>query len=44
MAILMKTIGKLIVIGDAGHINTASGYGKWDLGLSILRNFDEISV
>lgn len=27
---------EFIGIGDAGHINTASGYGKWDEGLNIL--------
>jgi len=27
---------ELINIGDAGHINAASGYGKWDKGLEIL--------
>ena len=36
---------KLIMIGEAGHINTTSGYGNWDTGLSILKNFvDEISI
>ncbi|MCX6180656.1 MAG: alpha/beta fold hydrolase [Bacteroidetes bacterium] len=35
---------KLIAIGDAGHINTTSGYGSWDVGLGFLRKFvDEIS-
>lgn len=28
---------KLINIGDAGHINAASGYGKWKEGLDILK-------
>ncbi len=27
---------ELINIGEVGHINTASGYGKWDEGLKIL--------
>jgi uncharacterized protein len=30
---------KLIVIGDAGHINTTSGYGKWENGLNLLKQF-----
>ena len=29
--------GELINIGNAGHINTASGYGAWPEGLSILK-------
>ena len=28
---------KLLFIGDAGHINTASGHTNWDEGLEILR-------
>lgn len=28
---------KLIKIGDAGHINMASGYGQWQEGLDILK-------
>lgn len=28
---------KLINIGNAGHINTASGYGNWQEGLNILK-------
>lgn len=28
---------KLISIGDAGHINAASGYGEWQEGLDILK-------
>jgi hypothetical protein len=28
---------KLIFIGDAGHINGATGYGNWDEGLQILK-------
>lgn len=28
---------KLIFIGAAGHINAASGYGKWDEGLKLLK-------
>lgn len=29
---------KLFFIGDAGHINGASGYGNWDEGLDLLKN------
>jgi len=29
---------EFINIGEAGHINTASGYGKWEQGLEILRS------
>lgn len=28
---------QFISIGDAGHINTDSGYGKWDEGLELLK-------
>jgi predicted alpha/beta hydrolase family esterase len=28
---------KLVSIGDAGHINVHSGYGRWDGGLEILK-------
>lgn len=31
---------KLINIGDAGHINAASGYGEWQEGLDILKMLD----
>jgi predicted alpha/beta hydrolase family esterase len=31
---------KFINIGDAGHINAASGYGKWKEGLEILKKFE----
>lgn len=31
---------KLINIGKAGHINAASGFGKWDEGLQILQQLD----
>lgn len=27
----------LINIGDAGHVNVASGFGRWDKGLEILK-------
>lgn len=30
---------ELINIGNAGHINAASGYGAWQEGLSILKTF-----
>lgn len=30
-------VSKLIFIGDAGHINDASGYTNWDEGLAILK-------
>jgi predicted alpha/beta hydrolase family esterase len=30
----------LINIGDAGHINVASGFGKWNEGLEILKKLD----
>jgi uncharacterized protein len=29
-----------INIGEAGHINTAAGFGKWDEGLELLKKFD----
>ncbi len=31
---------KLINIGEAGHINSDSGFGKWDEGLQFLKTFD----
>jgi hypothetical protein len=31
---------KLINIGSAGHINAASGHGKWEKGLEILHTLD----
>lgn len=33
---------ELINIGDAGHINVASGFGRWDAGLEIMRRLDNI--
>jgi uncharacterized protein len=30
---------ELINIGDAGHINVASGYTKWDEGLALLERY-----
>jgi hypothetical protein len=32
---------KFVMIGEAGHINTASGLGDWPEGLALLHNFDE---
>ncbi|HTE02082.1 MAG TPA: alpha/beta fold hydrolase [Mucilaginibacter sp.] len=31
---------ELVNIGDAGHINVASGYGPWDAGLEFLKKLD----
>jgi len=31
---------KLINIGDAGHINVTSGFGKWNDGLEFLKSLD----
>jgi len=31
---------EFIDIGEAGHINVASGYGQWDEGLEILKRLD----
>jgi predicted alpha/beta hydrolase family esterase len=31
---------ELINIGDAGHINTASGHCRWDEGMEILKRLD----
>ena len=31
---------RMISIGNAGHINAVSGYGKWDEGLAILHTLD----
>jgi uncharacterized protein len=31
---------KLVNIGNAGHINVASGYGNWDEGLKFLQELD----
>ena len=30
---------ELVVIGDAGHINTASGHGSWPEGLALLQEW-----
>jgi predicted alpha/beta hydrolase family esterase len=32
---------KLVTIGDAGHINVASGHGEWDEGLQWLKELDK---
>lgn len=32
---------ELINIGDAGHINVASGFGEWNKGLAMLKQLDE---
>ncbi|HEX5172133.1 MAG TPA: alpha/beta hydrolase [Cyclobacteriaceae bacterium] len=32
---------RLEVIGDAGHVNVASGFGEWNEGLSWLKMLDE---
>ena len=32
---------KFVMIGEAGHINTASGIGDWPEGLALLRNLCE---
>lgn len=31
---------ELVNIGDAGHINVASGFGEWNAGLKILKELD----
>jgi uncharacterized protein len=32
---------EFVLIGETGHINTASGLGDWPEGLALLRNFRE---
>lgn len=32
---------ELINIGEAGHINVAAGFGKWDFGLELLQELDK---
>lgn len=32
---------ELVNLGNAGHINPASGYGKWYWGLELLKKLDE---
>ena len=34
---------EFINIGEAGHINVASGYGQWDEGIEILKRLDSFS-
>lgn len=31
-----------INVGNAGHINVASGYGEWDAGLPFLKQLDQV--
>jgi uncharacterized protein len=31
---------EMVNIGEAGHINAASGFGKWDEGFKLLAKFD----
>lgn len=33
----------LVNIGEAGHINTASGHTRWVEGLELLERFDHVS-
>ena len=32
---------ELVNIGEAGHINVASGYGDWNAGLEFLKKLDD---
>jgi uncharacterized protein len=32
---------ELVNIGEAGHINVASGFGQWDFGLELLKRLDK---
>lgn len=32
---------ELVNIGEAGHINVASGFGQWDFGLELLKKLDK---
>ena len=34
---------KLVTIGDAGHINVASGHGEWNDGLVFLKELDALT-
>jgi predicted alpha/beta hydrolase family esterase len=34
---VLPNCSHFISIGDAGHINTAAGYGPWPQGLELLR-------
>ena len=31
---------ELVDIADAGHINAAAGYGKWEDGIALLNKFE----
>jgi len=33
---------EFVNIGDAGHINVASGFGEWDEGLKLLKQLDSL--
>jgi predicted alpha/beta hydrolase family esterase len=33
---------ELVNIGNAGHINAAAGYGKWEDGIALLNSFESI--
>lgn len=33
---------ELIAIGEAGHINISSGFGRWDKGLELLKRLDNL--
>lgn len=33
---------ELLNVGEAGHINIASGYGEWDAGLELLKRLDSL--
>ena len=35
---------ELMYIGDAGHINTTSGYGPWEEGLELLIKSTQLSI
>jgi predicted alpha/beta hydrolase family esterase len=35
---------EFVNIGDAGHINVASGFGRWDAGLVVLANLDRLET
>jgi uncharacterized protein len=35
---------ELIQIGPAGHINVASGFGKWDEGIALLKRLDSREI
>jgi predicted alpha/beta hydrolase family esterase len=33
----LKAKGEFVNIGEAGHINTLSGYGEWEQGYELLK-------